>query len=975
MADIIKIKRSSDSGVEPSVLHEGELAANLVDKKLWIGDSGETPQNLTDKSLNDLIDVNVPTPAANDRLGWDTDTETWVNKRSLSALGIMEFEYSITLPTDTTPSARHISRDNSDPAQTTILYLHERDQSNADISLFIDEMRAGDWLNLHKKRDTEVYEKYDIINNPVKNGDVWEIPVTPYGNDGSINNGDRVRLFWRLQGQDTDNYREPMVSGIHHGGKITKGTGDLEILVEEGRGIIVDATTDPFKIERTDILWNAQTLTATPESNNSQELHMVYIDNTSAIKITPAQNLSYNLIYDYIRLGWIEISNNKIVSCVAAPNAVGQNGANLSDIFRHLPESAKGEGLRLMPCINDLSIYCTKGKLVVPGINWYNDRKNQNAYVVNQEGDINTPIEFNVIDQNANSYGTESVMPKYYDDGGTQTPLTGGEAVIHYMYFSTCGFTLQLGSKKYSSFNDAFHYADLDKEYFPYAPCAKHSGRTILIAQIIVSKIAHTFKNRSLALIISTISGDSGNTVTPIDLTLVPQYLLTTEAAEDLSIGDELSMDVNGHVQKYPATGGEGESEFTTDNVIIHSAVSLNPSNNQGIIAWIKDGEAKIHFRTAQGNANGSITYSPIASYDTNGVSVAMRICKIDSTRAGLIFSDNNGVHLGIITNNGTGSAPGISTIRTLDGGVSVSKGVDCVWDYEKNNLIGVFSVGNTVYNRHCYVSGGSNIDNPAANRISMVNGSQVRCVSEGSNIIVTAIDGSNSKWREAAWKKPFWGTGKYDDLTNESVVSNCIEHCGLQAQTGNILSQFKYDGNLITYIATYSSGSSMNTPSLYSDPISGKWGDLLKTDSGIGYSIILNDDNRIEIFEGTIQGKYELNYTSSVIVDSSNTEIQALMFGSVFAFGVGYNFTDSKKVFLVDSTVTRTDHFIGVSPMDVSQGSRFDVDIALPLITLPREYPPGTFYHYGPYKYQVIAPTQAVIIIESTIMQNGVVS
>jgi hypothetical protein len=96
-------------------------------------------------------------------------------------------------------------------------------------------------------------------------------------------------------------------------------------------------------------------------------------------------------------------------------------------------------------------------------------------------------------------------------------------------------------------------------------------------------------------------------------------------------------------------------------------------------------------------------------------------------------------------------------------------------------------------------------------------------------------------------------------------------------------------------------------------------------------------------------------------------------MFGSVFAFGIGYNFDDSHKVYLIDSSVTRTDHFIGVCPYNVLQGQKVNVDIALPLITLPREYPPGTTYFYGPYKYQVITHNQAVIIIEATTMQSSV--
>jgi hypothetical protein len=214
----------------------------------------------------------------------------------------MEFEYTMTLPPDSTPNSRHLSRDNSDPTQTTILYLHKRDQTNADISLFIKEMRAGDWLNLHKKRDTTVHEDYDIIGDPVQNGDIWEIPVTPYGNVGSISSGDRVRLFWRIQGQDTDKYREPMGSGIHHGGQLLQGTNSLEVNVAEGRGIIIDATTDPFKIERHDIVWPDTTITLNTISSVTQEIHMIFLDVDGNILSEPVQNIDHKFHKNFLDL-------------------------------------------------------------------------------------------------------------------------------------------------------------------------------------------------------------------------------------------------------------------------------------------------------------------------------------------------------------------------------------------------------------------------------------------------------------------------------------------------------------------------------------------------------------------------------------------------------------------------------------------------------------------------------------------------
>jgi hypothetical protein len=195
-----------------------------------------------------------------------------------------------------------------------------------------------------------------------------------------------------------------------------------------------------------------------------------------------------------------------------------------------------------------------------------------------------------------------------------------------------------------------------------------------------------------------------------------------------------------------------------------------------------------------------------------------------------------------------------------------------------------------------------------------------------------------------------------------------------MQVQAGTILAQFEHNGNMQTYQAAYSSSNSINNPTNYAGPIAGKWGDLIKTDSGIGYTTILTTADKVDIYEGTLQGAYDLIYTSNFTVDSSNYEIQSLMFGSVFAFGIGYAAADSNQVFLIDSASTRTDHFIGVAPSNVMQGQYFDVDIALPMITLPREYPPGTFYNYGPYKNQLITHNQALIIIESTTIQALVI-
>jgi hypothetical protein len=53
MADIIKIRRSLTASTVPAAasLSEGELAVNIVDKKLWIGDTAGDPVLLIDDAV------------------------------------------------------------------------------------------------------------------------------------------------------------------------------------------------------------------------------------------------------------------------------------------------------------------------------------------------------------------------------------------------------------------------------------------------------------------------------------------------------------------------------------------------------------------------------------------------------------------------------------------------------------------------------------------------------------------------------------------------------------------------------------------------------------------------------------------------------------------------------------------------------------------------------------------------------------
>ncbi|RLA58610.1 MAG: hypothetical protein DRQ78_11710, partial [Epsilonproteobacteria bacterium] len=1003
MADILKIRRSLTTGTVPlsGSLSEGELATNIPDKKLWVGDALGNPIEIIDKNLNDLIDVNASTPAHGDRLAWDDSEQMWVPKSSISGLSIISFDYRVDLPSTPTPSEGRLSRNTDDPLLTTILYVNHIDNNGEVRDRFWGEIKEGDWFNIYESNSPDNYESYDAIGDASELNGVWAIPVAVYEVVGDpLANNRRVTMLWRISpsiehnlladrdaidchpitaitnlnsellskmvwknvwidgtyevndvvrdgdwtmvaniqttdkpapvplGEEqyayqginainqqstakqimfgnrytltetaelvgwrihtvigneydvyivedplgiditkhvasfvsdidgwvenninpiiigdgvtfdivviehevdpvsadwtgewnyttpnnvtppstggaiqasklsdvisfhktdnqggsrgaellalsvgdvidsgnirwaiqniTDNstyvsfdvspalqdsagvktftfetvvavtlsyevdndywipfpntsglfiadgnhddivpdnnaygidvkyqelnmsddwdilavssvsggsgggsdlsiikYREPMNTGLHAGGIIVKGIGDLDVDIALGDGIIVDATTDPFNIIEKDVPWDAQTITVTPLATNTQEIHNIYMNTDGIGFAVHLDHIQPNTAYDNILLGWIELNTNVLFSVTTAPSVIGQTAYSLGDLFQNMTDESKTKGFRVQSS-SGLNVYCESGSLLLPGINWNTTPKDQHKFDVPQAGDENNPIELGFFNQNAEPIvEPRTDLPKYYDDAGVTTPLTGGEAVIHYMFYSTSGYSIQIGSKNYIDFSDAFRNIDYDRDNFVFAPGAGVAGRSILVAQIIISKLADDFSDKSLADIVSVINGESGNTISPIDLTLVPQYLLHTMAAQDLAMGDLLSMDVNGNLQKYPASGGEGTSQYTNDTVIIHSAKFLNPSNNQGIVAWVNNVSLNtIYFVTAQGNPDGSISYSPVGSHTASGNINAMRLCQIDTTRAGFIWADTTGTHMGAIQIN-----------------------------------------------------------------------------------------------------------------------------------------------------------------------------------------------------------------------------------------------------------------------------------------------------------------------------------
>lgn len=193
---------------------EGQvIAASSTSSTNWV-----TPVT----ALGDLSDVTLP-PATDlgdgQRLSYDGSTEQWTASYSTSALGIVSFPYRIRIPLDTTPPNRYLSGNNDDVTLIDILYINPIDDALEDISLFIEKMTQGDWLNVYLRTDTEIYQAYDVTGPSVLNGNgIWEVPVV-YFASGLVNvpeDGDRVRLYWRRVSQENAVPDAP-VDGVLYG--------------------------------------------------------------------------------------------------------------------------------------------------------------------------------------------------------------------------------------------------------------------------------------------------------------------------------------------------------------------------------------------------------------------------------------------------------------------------------------------------------------------------------------------------------------------------------------------------------------------------------------------------------------------------------------------------------------------------------------------------------------------------------------
>ena len=94
MATTIKLKSSSTAGVVPATLAKGEVALNLVDKKLFFGDHNLEVQEIEAgaKALRELEDVIIGDVDEGYTLVYDAERSMWVASAANGAKTLTELQ-------------------------------------------------------------------------------------------------------------------------------------------------------------------------------------------------------------------------------------------------------------------------------------------------------------------------------------------------------------------------------------------------------------------------------------------------------------------------------------------------------------------------------------------------------------------------------------------------------------------------------------------------------------------------------------------------------------------------------------------------------------------------------------------------------------------------------------------------------------------------------------------------------------------
>jgi len=477
------------------------------------------------------------------------------------------------------------------------------------------------------------------------------------------------------------------------------------------------------------------------------------------------------------------------------------------------------------------------------------------------------------------------------------------------------------------------------------------------------------------------VASDASGLEFSLDKELVPEYKLIATASTPLNMFEQVSMDVNGDIQGYPATGGEGYSTFSTRNIQLHFMIYL--SNNTGIMIYTDGTQNTLFMKPGVAQTDGSILWGTEDTTTTTGNVINIKGINIDGTVANVTWV--------------TDSATATETLRSVNvqtDGTNITKGTvvrpgdsgshgivttaDVIWDYTNDNLVWSYAESSSnVFNNYASTSGLSiNLSGQSDTNMSITgNIIDMEAATEGDNIIIQILkDTGDVQWTEAAYKRSGFRY-HYDDLSNIiNVASGVLSLGGFEASNGAMFGQVELSSNTWqTYYSRYTSGGTIDTPSPFGGNLTAQEAQLVNTNSGAGYNILYDGNtSTFKVYEGNANNPsagYSFVYGGATVVTTSNPmDTYATMFGSQFAIVLTGDTSIRNNIYFIDSNATRSDNYIGNAAHSANPGDPVEIFIGLPMINHSMTYNRGDIFYLGPYKYQAIDEHKVLMIIEETV-------
>ena len=457
---------------------------------------------------------------------------------------------------------------------------------------------------------------------------------------------------------------------------------------------------------------------------------------------------------------------------------------------------------------------------------------------------------------------------------------------------------------------------------------------------------------------------------TSIDFRTVPQYALQATSSMPLTQFQEVSLDVNGNVQGYPATSGEGGSIYSERTGVTIATLAYTGSGT-GVVGFVDGTANSFILRSGTQQEDGTVIWTAeLVVSGLRGNVIEIASTKIDGTQCGFCWVTDQGSMGGVVANTIPNGDVTITNTYELETSGVIS--ADLTYNPLRGHILFGYGTSSMKYNVYLSIDNGGNLIKPKNRRSFDFGTPLVKMeVAQGyDDIIYQAL--CDDGW--VYWASSRWDSKRNDYRKNgddDGVQGGALSLHGVESANGYIFGQFKVGTNTYqTKFASYSPGGSINPWTDFGGPLTAKAAKLVNTATGLGYNVTVNEADQMTVYEGNAANPnagFEKVYTSVNLMTGVTENLCVTMFENVWA-SVATGSGVPNQVMFINSNDVRTDNYIGNCQSAVAQGELATILLGLPVIAHAANYSPGNIFYLGPYKYQAITRNQVVVILEEVV-------